>query len=272
MFCFQPAVADWVADRFYAMWGSLLRGVFTAFSPYKKLIEQFQNACSDAGPDSEMMRSLLVGEATVKDGFEHKDFKSATWKVLKDSDPKKAEAVFSRISAIKRPENWEKTDISWLSVTQRGLLFEPRTLRSAMEAARGSEYDSREAFAVDYVANLNALHLERWFERSLAVEEQPVWGGISLNFNPEGAPNVDASDGAAKRFGYFLRLILTVRLAGEWKKDFESRPGLRGPFGKVLEGYRKYLVAADPNIPEAQQEPSARNRLYAVLDQAKLKI
>jgi hypothetical protein len=269
MFSFQPTVADWVADRFYLMWGALLRGVFTAFSPYKKLIEQFQNTCADAGQDSFLMRSLLVGEATAKDGFEHKDFNSATWKVLKDSDPKKAEAVFDRISGIKRPANWEKTDISWLSVTQRGLLFEPRMLRRAMEAARGQEYDSREAFAVDYVTQLNALHRDRWFERTFVVEEKSVWGGIILSFNPEGAPNVDPSDGAAKRLGQFLRLLIAVRLAGEWKPDFEARQGLKGPFGKVLEGYRKYLLATDPNMPEAEQYSAARKRLYAVLNRAK---
>lgn len=272
MFSFQPAVADWVADRFFSMWGALLRGVFTAFSPYKKLIEQFQNACADCGSDAELMRSLLVGEATAKDSFEHKDFNSATWRVLKDTDAKKAEAVFDRISGIKRPESWEKNDISWLSVTQRGLLFEPRMLRRAMEAARGQEYDSREAFAVDYVKHLNALHLDRWFERTLLIADKPAWGGVILNFNPEGAPNVDPSDGSAKRLGCFLRLLIAVRLAGEWKPEFESRQGLKGPFGKVIEGYRKYVVAADPSIPEEDQLALAKERLYAVLEHAKFKI
>jgi hypothetical protein len=113
------------------------------------------------------------------------------------------------------------------------------------------------------------MHLDRWFERTLAVEEKPVWGGVILNFNPEGLPSVDPSDGAAKRLAYFLRLIIAVRLAGEWKVEFESRQGLRGCFTSILEGYRKYLVATDPSMPEVEQLPAAKSRLYAVLERAK---
>ena len=265
MFSFHPLVADWVADRFYAMWGSLIRGVFTSLTPYKQLIEKFHHACADAGVDSELLRSLMVGEATVKDGFEPTDFNSATWKVLKDNDPKKAEAIFERIRAIRRPENWEKVDISWLSVTQRGLLFEPKMTRRAMEAARGMEYDSREAFAVDYVTQLNRLYQDRWFERNFSVLDKPVWGGVILSFNPEGLPTVDPSDGAARRLGFFLRLLIAVRLAGDWKPEFENKQGLKGPFGKIIEGYGKYLVASDPSISPDDKPLLARERLLAVL-------
>lgn len=245
MLSFRPAITEKLVERAIRMHGALILGVFTAFSPYKTHID----GCSKvvASEDGEAIRSLLLSEGSLptKPNLEY------TTKValeLKEDDSK-FRRVKKAIEKLSRPKGWEDS-LVWYSVFQRGLIYQPGLLRRAMENARNTPFLSREEFASGYVSALNELYDEGFFDRTCEIEGTRIWNGIALKIGDASGSAMDGSDGAAKRTGCLIRLMVTAFMARDaggprHLKACLGKHGVSGAYSVVYKGFGRYAKSKD---------------------------
>jgi hypothetical protein len=243
MLSFRPSITEELVRRAMSRHRGILLGPFTAFAPYRKHIQKFAHAI--AGDDGDSLRALMLSEASIpgKPAFE-----TQTAQDLKSDD-----VLFKRIKNIlktlSRPSGWEES-LVWYSVFQRGLIFQPSMLRKAMEAARGEGFDSRQHFAAEFVRSLDVIESERWFEKSARSSGKGLWNGIALKLGDSGEPVLDGSDGAARRTGLLIRLLVCAvqaRSIGGFDhlKSNLHKQGISSAMTAVSNGYCRYLKAVD---------------------------
>ena len=241
---FQPSTTEKLTDRAMRMHRALLLGTFTAFTPFKAHIERFSKAVND--PDGEDLRSLLLSEGVLSGPA---TFSTSAAKDMETTDAAKFKRVKKLISSIAKPKGWED-DLVWYSVFQRGVLYQPAALRTAMELGEKGAYPSREKFAEEFVCALNTLHNDKWFRRDASVDDFQIWNGIALKINNNGELGLDGSDGSARRTGFLIRLLaaaVVARKAGGFAhlKSVFGKIGVSKAINEVKRGYSRHKKAVD---------------------------
>lgn len=253
MLSFRPAVTEKLVERAISMHKALLLGVFTAFSPYRKHVENFSKIVN--GEDGEAIRSLLLSEGSLPT----KTTLEFTTKVALEL--KQDEVRFSRIKkaidGISRPKG--ENTLVWFSVFQRGLIFQPGLLKRAMEVGRGNSFNSREDFAAAYISALNELNEDGWFDRNHEINGTKIWAGIALKTGDTGEIAMDGSDGAAKRTGQLIRLMATAFMSREGGgyhhlKGNLNRQGISSAKSAVQKGFIRYARAKDSSAGTPKDE------------------
>lgn len=267
MLSFRPLITDELVSRAMTRHRGLWLGPFTAFAPYRKHIEKFASAVS--GDDGDSLRALMLSEASIpgKPTFETKTAK----------DLKSDEVLFKKLKntlkKLSRPSGWEN-NLVWYSVFQRGLIFQPSLLRRAMETARGGGFESRQHFASEYVRCLDSIYDSGWFDRDKKIGSKGVWGGISLKLGNTGELALDGSDGAARRTGSMIRIMVCAVLSREqggydYLKGNLSKNGISSAISSVIAGYGRHMKAVESikgtakDLPE-YKEP-AQKIVFAIL-------
>jgi hypothetical protein len=208
MFAFAPDVAEALTERLINRHMPFVRGVFCGFSPYAQHIDKFKSLIS--GNDGDVIREVMVSEgyapqSTCGD--------SVAAKRLKESDPSLYDRTMKAIATINRPDSWEN-DLSWYSVLQRALCYQPLVIESSLAEARGSFFTSRGEFAETYVDALNTLYREGFF-----VKQSAKWAGIVTRMNANNATTIDSSDAAAKRAAFLVRTAVCLTVANERRRN-----------------------------------------------------
>lgn len=261
MLSFRPLITEELVSRAMGRHRGLWLGPFTAFSPYRKHIEKFANAIS--GEDGDSLRALMLSEASIPG--------KPTFETKVATDLKSDDVVFKKIkntlNKLSRPKGWEES-LVWYSVFQRGLIFQPSMLRKAMETARGAGFDSRQHFAAEFVRSLDVIESEGFFLKSTKSSSKGLWNGIALKLGDSGEPALDGSDGAARRTGQLIRLLVCAVQARDLGgfdhlKGNLLRPGIASAITAATNGYCRYLKAVDsikgtPKDSSEYKEPAQK--------------
>lgn len=243
MLSFRPLVTDELVSRAMSRHRGLWLGPFTAFAPYRKHIEKFSNAIS--GDDGDSLRALMLSEASIPG--------KSTFKTQVAKDLQSDDILFKRLKntlkKLSRPSGWEES-LVWYSVFQRGLIFQPSMLQKAMETARGEGFDSRQHFAAEFVRSLDVIESEGFFEKSAKISSKGVWNGVALKLGNMGELALDGSDGAARRTGQLIRLLVCAVQAREQGgydhlKSNLTKAGIASAISAVTNGCCRYLKAVD---------------------------
>jgi hypothetical protein len=123
-------------------------------------------------------------------------------------------------------------------------------LQKAMESARGEGFDSRQHFAAEFVRSLDVIESEGWFSKETKSSSKGLWNGIALKLGNTGELALDGSDGAARRTGQLIRLLVCAVQARDlggydYLKNHLFRPGIASALTAVTNGYCRYLKAVD---------------------------
>jgi len=267
MLSFRPAITEKLIDRAMSRHRGLFLGPFTSFAPYRKHIERFSSAISGEGGDS--LRALMLSEASIpgKPTFETKfaqDLKS---------DEVEFRKIKNSLKKLSRPKDWEHS-LVWYSIFQRGLLFQPWLIKRAMEIGRGAGFESREHFAAEYVRSLDIIDAEGWFNRSAKVGSKSIWNGVALKLGEKGDSALDGSDGAARRTGHMIRLMVCAvqsRPKGGYEhlKNNLNKQGVAASITAVVHGMSRYARAVDSIKGTAKDlqeyKEAATKTLYSLL-------
>lgn len=271
-FSFNPKSTLWLADRIIAKWGAAFKAMLTGFTPYHMMIEEFLTRESSLStPEAKCaFRQLLIAEGnklTIEQsgGQDSYTFSSPTWNKLQSENPEGGRLVKEAIKLVARLQIAKEGSVVWLSVFQRGMLFDIRGTHKAL----GIKLDiaSREHFSDHFVTCLNELYHRDWFSRDFTHDKKSVWAGIALAYSPSGAPIVDASDGSARRIGLFLRLLVLAYTAKEWDVSLETKQGVKAAFTQLVRSIEKFNIAQSPDSVDASRE-TARQRLREILEKA----
>lgn len=266
MLSFKPGVTEKLVARALRMHRGLFLGVFTAFQPYKEHIVKFANSVN--GDDGNDVRSLLLAEGSLptRGGME---FTSRIALEIKADEPR-FRRIKKTIEKLGRPKSWEKS-LVWYSVFQRGLIYQPQFIRKAMEIGREQAYSSREEFAKEYIDTLNELFDGGYFDReySLSSGSKRIWDGVALKMGASGESALDGSDGAAKRTGQLIRLMIMAvqaRESGEYRhlKENISKQGIASAISAVRTGWIRYKKARDAaggSLKDPEEYESYANKM-----------
>ena len=254
MLSFRPLVTEELVSRAMSRHRGLWLGPFTAFAPYRKHIEKFANAI--AGDDGDSLRALMLSEASIPG--------KPTFTTQAAKDLQSDDVLFKRLKntlkKLSRPSGWEES-LVWYSVFQRGLIFQPSMLQKAMESARGEGFDSRQHFAAEFVRSLDVVDSEGFFNKDVKVSSKGLWNGIALKLGNTGELALDGSDGAARRTGQLIRLLVCAVQARDkggydHLKNNLFRAGIASALTAVTNGYCRYLKAVDSikGVPKDSSE------------------
>jgi hypothetical protein len=228
MLAFSPHIATTIRDIFYKRHSSLMRAMYCGYEPYASQIQRYRTATAgDLGP---YVREVLVSEGYSPQG---ECWQSVAAKQLKETDPQRFEQVQAVIKTVERPAGWQN-DLSWYSVFQRAILFQPLFLKASMEEATGRSFPTRELFAEALLKQLNELYAGKVFEK-----ESALLRGIVTRENAQGAVSIDSSDAASKRLGNLIRVLVSLKLAGS-----RLRHELLNKLGRKDNDYPRFLGAA----------------------------
>jgi hypothetical protein len=244
MLSFRPVLTAELVERGMRMHRGILLGVFTAFQPYKQQITKFATAIG--GADGSAIRSLILAEGSYPGGTVKYETKIAS---ELQADRPRFKRIKKSIEGFSKPQGWE-SNLYWYSIFQRGLIFQPMLIRRALDNARNSSFSSREEFAQTYVTCLDSLADDGWFVKDFQTIDRSVWGGIALKLGDSGEAVLDGSDGAAKRTGQLIRLMVAAVAARDvggftHLKSRLSTQGLKGAKTAVEKGYARFLKAKD---------------------------
>lgn len=243
MLSFRPLVTDELVSRAMSRHRGLWLGPFTAFAPYRKHIEKFANAI--AGGEGDSLRALMLSEASIPG--------KPTFKTQVAQDLQSDEVLFKRVKntlkKLSRPSGWEES-LVWYSVFQRGLIFQPSMLQKAMETARGEGFDSRQHFAAEFVKSLDVIESEGLFNKTVKSPFKGLWNGVSLKLGNMGELTLDGSDGAARRTGQLIRLLVCAIQARDHGgydhlKSNLTKAGISSALTAVTNGRCRYMKAVD---------------------------
>ncbi len=267
MLSFRPAITEKLIERAMSRHRSLFLGPFTAFAPYRKHIGQFSDAIS--ANDGDVLRALMLSEASIPG--------KSTFETKFAQDLKTNEVEFRKIKnslkKLSRPNNWENS-LVWYSIFQRGLLFQPWLIKKAMETGRGAGFESREQFAAEYVRSLDIIEADGWFDRAAKVDSKQIWHGVALKLGEKGESALDGSDGAARRTGQMIRMMVCAvqsRPKGGFKhlENNLNKHGIAAAVTSIVNGMSRYAKAVDSIKGTAKDlaeyRKPATQTLYSVL-------
>jgi len=235
MFAFSPDVTKELTDRLINRHMPFVRGIFCGFKPYAEQIEKFKSITS--GAEGSIIREIMVSEGYAPQSLSGE---SVAAKRLKDSNPSQYDRTMQEIEKLKRPDGWEN-DLSWYSVLQRALCYQPLAVESALVEARGAAFTSRGEFAETYVRALNSLHGEGFF-----AKQATRWTGVVTRINAHNATTIDSSDAAAKRAAFMVRTAVCLSVANERRRN-----EMIEKIGKKKDRHDKSFVAAASKVVDA---------------------
>ena len=235
MFAFSPDVTKELSDRLINRHMPFVRGIFCGFTPYAEQIAKFKSVTS--GEEGSVIREIMVSE-----GYAPQTLcgESVAAKRLKEANQSQYDRTMQAINTLNRPGGWEN-DLSWYSVLQRALCYQPLAIESALVEARGAAFTSRGEFAETYVRALNKLHSETFF-----AKQATRWTGVVTRTNVQNATTIDSSDAAAKRAAFLIRTAVCLSVANERRRN-----ELIEKIGKKKDRHDKSFVAAASKVVDA---------------------
>lgn len=248
-FAFSPALTKRLVASFQEGIGTLLRAVFTGFTPYERLLKVAVDSFHVA--DGELLRSFLINEApgAGRNDEKAKNFSSSTLK-LRDEDPSAFDRITSQAQKISKPEKWVD-ELVWFSVLQRAFFWQPLEIKTALATASDVPHDSWAACAATYVGMLNRFYAKGIFRRDTRIIDKSLWNGILLK-----GEAIDYTDGAARRGACLLRLLVAGSLLHDRGQKYEALEELlgsskrdartfRSAWDRCLKSYSKAYLTAD---------------------------